>query len=358
MNSRIVALCLLCTVGLAMAAQGEERLRVLNWKNYLDPAVLQAFEQKYRVKVDYRTFTEAGELEAALASNTPYDVVVPSHFQLARLIDAGRLQPLDKSRLPAYANLDPDLLALLHTFAGAERFVVPYLWTSIGLVVDSAAAEKALGQQVPNSWGLLFDPASSGRLQACGIGWLNAPEEMFSLWLNYRGKRLDRVSTRTVVRVGEALAVQRATAASLNNEAYIMDLADGRLCVAMAWAGHALTAMAQRPSLRYLIPEEGGLLTIDSWAIPSNAAQPELAHHFINFMLMPENARLNSLATLFYPPLRAHLPSMQALAQSNLQLIPDTTSRRRLYFVENVSEEVREAVNQQWSTIQQARASH
>nr|WP_256354997.1 extracellular solute-binding protein [Pseudomonas sp. sia0905] len=102
--------------------------------------------------------------------------------------------------------------------------------------------------------------------------------------------------------------------------------------------------------MKFLVPEEGGLLTVDSWAIPKNAKQPELAYRFIDYMLDARNARLNSEATHFYAPLRSDLPEMLELAKQSAELVPPPVERRRLYFLEPGAQQM-QVINQQWQAI-------
>lgn len=353
MRALLFAVLMLCAVsGYA------QTLRVYNWKDYIDPAVLAGFERDTGIRVDYQTFTTAQELDEALQAGAAFDLVAPSHFQLQRLIGEGRLQALDIGKLRHYGNLDSKLLASLAGFSGAGRYVVPYLWSTVGLVIEREVAQRALGAAAPPSWSLLFDPRYTQRLQACGMGWLDAPEETFSLWMNLQGKRLFEASPRRLAVSGAQLASQAAAVHSLNNEAYIEELAAGRLCVAMAWSGHALVAASRRSTLEFLVPEEGALLTIDSWAIPSDAGQPELAYRFIDYMLEPANARLNTQATRFYAPLRSDLPEMLELAQRSPALVPRASERSRLYFLEPLKAEQKQVIDQQWQTVKQQHRLH
>lgn len=334
-----------------------QTLRVYNWKDYIDPAVITAFERTTDIKIDYHTYTTAQELDEALQAGTSFDLVVPSHFQLQRLIEEGRLQALDVGKLRHYGNLDPKLMASLAGFSGAGRYVVPYLWSTVGLVIERESAGRVLGRVAPPSWRLLFDAQYVRQLQACGIGWLDAPEETFSLWMNFQGKRLLEASPRRLADSGQQQAELAGALRALNNEAYIEELAGGRLCAAMAWSGHALVAASRRPALEFVVPEEGALLTIDSWAIPATAQQPELAYRFIDYMLEPGNARLNTEATRFYAPLRSDLPEMIELAQRSPVLVPRAGERRRLYFLEPLRAEQKQVIDQQWQAIKQRQRS-
>nr|WP_274381365.1 extracellular solute-binding protein [Pseudomonas cavernicola] len=125
--------------------------------------------------------------------------------------------------------------------------------------------------------------------------------------------------------------------------------------MAMAWVGHALTAAKANPSLHYYIPQEGALVFIDSLAIPANAPHPELAYRFIDYLMQPKNSVSNSLATQFYSPLSSKSPEMVQLAREQPMLVPNQAERRRLYFLEKLSAEQKQAVDSIWRGVKQAR---
>ena len=81
---------------------------------------------------------------------------------------------------------------------------------------------------------------------------------------------------------------------------YINDLATGDVCVAFGYSGdikqaakRAAEAEAGR-QVEYAIPAEGALLWIDTWAIPADARNVDNAHRFLDFVLRPDIAALNT----------------------------------------------------------------
>ncbi len=53
----LLAACLLALSGLAVLAQQQE-LKIFNWSDYVDPAVLEAFTKETGIKVVYDTFDQ------------------------------------------------------------------------------------------------------------------------------------------------------------------------------------------------------------------------------------------------------------------------------------------------------------
>ena len=83
-----------------------EELRVYNWSDYIDEALLEKFEAETGIELTYDVFDSNELLETKmLAGSSGYDVVVPSGTFLQRQIAAGAFQPLDKEQLSNTGNL-------------------------------------------------------------------------------------------------------------------------------------------------------------------------------------------------------------------------------------------------------------
>ncbi|HSX70312.1 MAG TPA: extracellular solute-binding protein, partial [Pseudomonas sp.] len=132
---RILApLLLALSPGLAAAA---DSIRVYNWNDYIAPQVLADFTKATGIQVEYHTYASAEELNEILASGESIDIAVPSQNDLPPLIEQGRLQPLDLTRLPNRKHLDKHLLSKLAAVDPQNRYAVPYLWGAVGLAINT-----------------------------------------------------------------------------------------------------------------------------------------------------------------------------------------------------------------------------
>lgn len=346
---RPLALLLLLICPLIVNA--DELIRVYNWNDYLPAEVLADFEKSTGIRVDYRTYRSADELDQILRSGEPIDVAVPTHNQLAALIGEQLLQPLDANQLPNRSHLDSHLLSKLVAVDPGNRFAVPYLWGAVGLAVNQPQAEQVLGGAVPDSWSLLFDPQYSQRLQSCGLSLLDAPDETFSVLMNYQGRSFARGGTAQVRRAGEVLAALRPSLRYIDSERYIEDLNGGKLCVAMAWVGDALRAAKAGQPVRFVVPQEGSVLFIDSLAIPSSAQRPDLALRFIDYLMQPEVAARITSATL-YPSGNADAGAfLDPALREQAGLYPDQETKRRLFALETAPVKTAGLLREVWSGL-------
>ena len=101
----------LMAVSAGSLAAEQKTLHVYNWSDYIAPDTVANFEKETGIKVVYDVFDSNEVLEGKLmAGSTGFDLVVPSASFLERQLAAGVFQPLDKSKLPNWKNLDPAIL--------------------------------------------------------------------------------------------------------------------------------------------------------------------------------------------------------------------------------------------------------
>ena len=99
---------LTCTAAAALLATTAlaEEVRVYNWSDYIDEALLAKFKEETGIKLIYDVFDSNELLETKmLAGGSGYDVVVPTGTFLQRQITAGAFQKLDPAKLPNLKNM-------------------------------------------------------------------------------------------------------------------------------------------------------------------------------------------------------------------------------------------------------------
>ncbi|MCH2157999.1 MAG: extracellular solute-binding protein [Oleiphilaceae bacterium] len=289
-----LALATACAVATTGAMAEEKVLNVYNWSDYIAEDTLANFEAETGIKVVYDVFDSNDVLEAKLLSGkTGYDVVVPSATFLARQIQAGVFQPLDRSKLPQYENLDAPMMEKLTSHDPDNAYSIPYLWGTTGIGINVGQVTERLGEDMPaDSWDLVFNPEIAAKLADCGITMLDAWDEVVPTVLNYLGE--DPKSTDTALlngKVKDTLSAVRPHIRYFHSSQYINDLANGDVCVTVGWSGDILQAMDRADEaengveVSYVIPKEGAGLWFDMLAIPKDASHPENAHKFLDFLM-------------------------------------------------------------------------
>ncbi|MGF1640698.1 MAG: polyamine ABC transporter substrate-binding protein [Rhodospirillales bacterium] len=289
----LVAAVLVLAATLAHAAGGT--VRVYNWSDYIDPEILIDFEAKTGIKVVYDVFDSNDILETKLlAGSTGYDVVFPSGNFLARQIQAGIFQPLDKARLPNWQHLDADIMAKVAAYDPDNRHAVVYMWGTSGLAFNAERIAERMADAPTGSWAMLFDSENAARFADCGIFVLDAPDEVIPAALNFLGEDPNAKTPEALAAAETLLKTMRPLVRKFHSSENINALAAGDICLAMMWSGDAKIAAARAEeagkdfTVDYVIPLEGAQLWFDLMAIPRDAPNPDAAYAFINYLMEPE----------------------------------------------------------------------
>ena len=200
MKLRLLTLCIAGTLLAACGgdreaasadAGGEEKvLNVYNYSDYIAEDTIPNFEKQSGIKVTYDVFDSDEMVETKLlAGNSGYDVVVPTLNFFGRQIQAGVFLPLDKSKIPNLANLDPAVMKRIATQDPGNQYGVPYMigTTGIGYNVDMLKERFGGSADIANSWDLVFKPENISKMKDCGVTILDTPADMIPIALHYLG---------------------------------------------------------------------------------------------------------------------------------------------------------------------------
>ena len=175
-----VTLTLTASLLLSAAAATAEEVRVYNWSDYIDEALLTQFEEETGIKLIYDVFDSNEVLETKMLSGgSGYDVVVPSGTFLQRQIVAGAFQPLDRSQLPNIENMWDVVEKRTEQYDPGNTHSINYMWGTTGIGVNVGKVTEILGDDAPiDSLELVFNPENMSKLAECGVHFLDAPAEM------------------------------------------------------------------------------------------------------------------------------------------------------------------------------------
>jgi putrescine transport system substrate-binding protein len=294
MKRLILLLTLLCP---ALPAQAEENVvNVYNWTDYVDPAVLADFTRETGIKVRYDVFDTLETLEAKmLVGHSGYDIVVPSNEPtMSRLVRAGALAVIDRSKVPNWKNLDPAMMHRIESSDPGNRHGAIYLWGSIGLGLNPDRI-KALAPNAPlDSWSLLFDPTWAKQIAPCGIIMMDSAIDVVPSVLRFLGRGPDSVDPGDMDVVFHTLMAIRPYIRTFTSGGALEALGNGEACLAMDYSGDVAQAAARAKEaakgvvVTYVAPTEGAEIGFDMLAIPADAPHKDAALAFIDYVLRPD----------------------------------------------------------------------
>ena len=337
----------------ALAAE-EKILNIYNWPDYIAKDMVANFEKETGIKVNYQTFENNEGLQAKLvAGNTGYDIVVPGAVFAKPQIEASLLQKLDKTRLGNIANLDTAIMAKLGAVDPGNAYLVPWAWSFTTVGINTAKVAQALGStpMPANAWDLVFNPEYTVKLKSCGIAFLDSPTEIIPPALHYLGKNAYSNDTADHKAAGELLAKVRPHI-RLFTSTMIDDLAGGKACVALGWAGDINIARARAienkngNDIQTLLPSTGGLIFFDNLAIPKDAKHPINAHAFINYFLKPEVSASLTNELGYATANKMSLANVKPEIAKDPAIFPDAANLQKMVSPNSFSNEARQSLSQ------------
>lgn len=347
------AFALMTTVALA------DEVRVYNWSDYIDEALLEKFETETGIDLIYDVFDSNEVLETKmLAGGSGYDVVVPSGTFLQRQISAGAFQTLDSSKLPNLVNVWDTITSRTAQYDPGNAYSINYMWGTTGLGVNVGKVQELLGADAPiSSLDLVFKPENMEKIAECGVHFLDAPAEMIPAALKYIGEDPDSHDPEVIAKAEAVLMGVRPHIQKFHSSEYINALANGDICVAFGWSGDILQARDRAleaengVEIAYNAPSEGALMWFDQMAIPTDAPNPDAAHTFINFILDAQNMA-DASNYVYYA--NGNKASQELLAEDVIgdpAIYPNAKTLENLYTTTPYPAKVQRVVTRLWTKI-------
>ncbi|MBR7059190.1 MAG: extracellular solute-binding protein [Neisseriaceae bacterium] len=220
---------------------------------------------------------------------------------------------LDKTLLPNYSNISPEILAMLSNEDLGNQYLVPYAMRVVVVGINRTAINEILEDSLPeNPLDLVFNPQYTQQLKQCGIAISDNPNEVIPLLLHYlrlnpHAQEGDEINT--------ALEHFRQIREDINyfDVKPIEKLINNEACVALTYGSDVKLAhkTVSNIPIEALVPTQGTGLLIDIFAIPASVENRANAHKFINEMLSPNvSAQITSFNA------RGYTVNMTAALQS------------------------------------------
>jgi spermidine/putrescine transport system substrate-binding protein len=272
----------------------------LNWANWtyymdVDPKdekkhpTLDAFKAKYGTTVNYQEViddneTFFGTIQPALQAgqDTGWDLITMTDWMAARLIRLNWVESFNLVNMPNFvANLKDEYKNVGWDPDGTHH--APWQSGMTGIGFDP----KVTGDVTSLAAYFTPDPRWKGKTEL-----LSEMRDTIGLTMLHLG--LDPTQPTRDDCDKSVAALQAAKAAGiirgLKGNSYAEDLKSGDAVLVMAWSGDMVQVLVDKPSIKFNIGTEGGMLWTDNQMIPNGAQHKGTAELLIDWYYIPENA--------------------------------------------------------------------
>lgn len=354
---KILSLCFAAALAFScfsFAAFAEEKdyshlkgttLNVYNWGEYISDGeddtldVNAEFEKLYGIKVNYTNFESNENMYNKLkGGGANYDVIIPSDYMIARLIEEDMLLELDFSNIPNYKYILDKYKGLYYD--PDNKYSVPYTASYTGLIYNTKMVDE-----VPDSWGALWDEKYAGNILM-----FNNPRDAFAIAQFYLGQDVNNASKEDW---DAALAVLKAQNPLVSS--YVMDevfdkMEGGDAALAPYYVGDFLSMQENNPDLGFVYPKEGVNYFVDAMCVPKGAQNKEAAELYINYMLSEEAGVANANYICYGSPNSLVLESDDYELKDDPYLYPEEGTVKSQIF-ENLDSETLNYMTGLWNEL-------
>ena len=286
-----------------------------NWGEYISDGsddsidVIEEFEKISGIKVNYTLFDTNEDMYAKIIhGGSQYDIIIPSDYMIARLIDEDRLEKLNYDNIPNIKYIYPEYHKT--DFDPDGLYSVPYTWCMVGVVYNT----KYVTEEEASTWDVLWNEKFAGKVLMFGNS-----RDAFGIALKRLGYSLNSENPDEIEEAADTLTIQKEV-----NQAYAMDQTFDKMANENAWAapyyaGDCVTMMDRNEDLAFAYPKEGVNQFIDSICIPKGSKNKDAAEAFINFLCETDIAVANCEYISYFTP---HMAAFEELGVMDERIFP------------------------------------
>ena len=270
-------------VGCGKGTDSTTVLNVYNVGDYIDESLISKFEEETGIKVLYETYdTNETMYQKVKSGSTNYDLVFPSDYMVEKMINEGLVQKIDFENIPNMKYIDKSFLNPIYD--ETNEYSVPYMWGTFGILYH-----KKMVKEPVDSWDILWNPKYKGNIMM-----FDSVRDTMGIALKKLGYSMNTTDLKEINEAKDVLMKQKDLVLAYVNDEGKDRLLGEEVAMGIIYSGDAVTLMDENPNLDYAIPKEGSNKWVDAMCIPKTAQNKKEAELFINFLLDPENAKINA----------------------------------------------------------------
>lgn len=313
----LLAIALLFAVKILIVGNGQisdsNTLYLYNWGDYIDPDLIDKFEEESGYKVVMETYdSNEAMITKIKQKSTNFDICIPSEYAVEMMRGQGLLEKLDHSKIAGLDNIDERFLDV--AYDPGNEYSIPYLWGTFGIVYNT----KKYQESDFYSWKNLWDKKFEGEILS-----FDGARETLGIGLLANNLSLNTTDPKKLVEVRNELIDFMGNVKAILADEIRMYMALEEANVGITFSGDASSAIESNENLSYAIPKEGSNIWFDTMVIPKTSKNQKAAYAFINFMLEPENAAQNADYIWYATPNKKALDLIDPEARNDKTLYPD-----------------------------------
>ena len=259
-------------------------LKILIWRDYLDPRIIESFERRYKTKIEITYFENNAELKQVFKDKPDeFDLLMPSDYVVERFVkEKNLLAPIRKENVPNMGHIkqvlfrspyDPELV-----------YSVPMFHSCLGISFNFRKLHH-----IPRDFSLRGSSDNENLLLHGYRALVDEPRVALSAALVDDGVDPNAPSPEALAKTADRL-IKDTTEMGINFLASALPerMINNEIVIAVNWSGAAAVAARRNPAIRFVLPQGKKFVQVDSFVIPMTSKRRYTAEFFLNYLLIPE----------------------------------------------------------------------
>ena len=257
-----------------------EKIVISNWDGYMPPDLLERFTQDTGIEAEMSVHATNEEVmgKVTAGGGKGYDVLFVSSPFVEALAKLGLIAALDHGKIPNLGNLYDEARNL--TYDPDNQYSVPYSWGTTGLCYRSD-----LVQEEPDSWMDLLKPSDDLKGK---VTMLATDRWLMAAGLKALGYSVNSTDADEIAAAKALLIEAKRSLLAYDDTTFYSKLVSGEASLVHAWDGWCNYGIAENQAIKFVVPEEGSDMWVDTMVVTEASQNKDAAHAFINYVLQPE----------------------------------------------------------------------
>lgn len=322
----------------------ENVLTILNWAEYMDPALITKYEKRNKVKIK-STYYESDDARTSMMLTNEgrgYDVIISNGPSLSLYKKKGWLAPLRKKQVNNLKHIDE---RWLQAFPDSKGYAVPHFWGTMGIAYRSDLVKTPI-----THWKQIFEPEESLKGK---IVMPSSARELVGLALKANGHSLNSTNKSEI---DEAYTLLKKQKKFVKEYAYIAiseksSLVTGNIIATATYSGDALAVQEYNDKIIYVVPEEGTNIWVDYLVVSKYSRNKKLAYKFINFLNEAKNAAQLAQFVYYASPNKAAAKYLPKEFKQDSTIYPSKHVIKKSETINNLPANIVRKINSVYSLI-------
>lgn len=316
-------------------------LNLYTWDGMFPQEVLDGFEEKTGIRINYANFDYDEDMLAKLEETKggDYDFVIADDYIIDTVRTEGLAQKLDTSKISNWSNINPVFQGQFYD--PDNEYTIPY-----GAGIPLIVYDPSLVDVDIKGYKDLWDSSLKDNIALTSNYRVIDGITMMMLGYSMNDEDLDHIQE-----AGDKLLELAPNVRVINDNNTQDLLLSGEVGAAFLYTSQVSQAVTQNPDLKVVYPEEGLGFGIMAGFIPSDAPNADAAYAFIEYLLDPEVAAQCFEYIGYYCTNKAAEEYISD-DMKDLIVLPEDAAAGEI--VQNVSAEAEDKYNEIWNEFKKA----